>query len=303
MKVPENSKYPLVSLLIANYNNAKYITETLESAIHQTYPNIEIIIVDDASNDNSVEKINEFIDQHGNNRIILYENLHNYGCGRNKRKCIDASQGKFFAFLDPEDTIESGAVEQLMDVHLQNSSEYSIVYSTHYLCNEKLKVQSVSDWPGKIPEGQSHLSSTAGHISAFAVCNKYFYDQTAGIDPQYIVAEDMDLYLKMEELAPVLFVDKPIYYYRKHDNNLSWSYDKRYRNLYWRHKAEMAAYERRRKTKTIAANLTKVQLQNKKFAFYMQYAKLHRNNKQYLKSIMYNLKAFPYCYTLLKNQL
>lgn len=57
MRTSENSKYPLVSLLIANYNNAKYITETLESAIQQTYPNIEIIIVDDASNDNSVENV------------------------------------------------------------------------------------------------------------------------------------------------------------------------------------------------------------------------------------------------------
>jgi glycosyltransferase involved in cell wall biosynthesis len=299
MIVQENSKYPLVSLLIANYNNARYITETLESAIHQTYPNIEIIIVDDASNDNSIEKINEVINLYGKNkRIILYKNFYNYGCGRNKRKCIDASQGKFFAFLDPEDTIEHSAVEQLMNVHLQNSLKYSIVYSTHYLCNEKLEVQSISDWPGKIPQGQSHLNSTAGHISAFAVCNKYFYDRTAGIDPQYIVAEDMDLYLKMEEVAPVLYVDKPIYYYRNHGNNLSWSYDKRYRNLYWRHKAEMVAYQRRKKTKTIAANLTKIQLHHKKFAFYMQYAKLHRNQKQYVKSITYNLKALLFTYTI-----
>jgi len=300
MKVKE--RYPLVSLLIANYNNGEFIIDTLNSAIGQTYPNIEIIIVDDASTDNSINIIRKFKEEHSEFKIDIYQNFFTYGCGRNKRKCVDIVRGSYFAFLDPEDTIESIAVEVLMRAHLENIGKYSIVYSTHYLCDEKLNILSISDWPGEIPNSQSHLTSNEGHISAFAVCSKYFYDKTSGINPEYIVAEDMDLYLKMEEVAPVLFINKPIYYYRKHDNNLSWSYDKRYQNLYWRHKAELAAYHRRKKNKTIAVNLKKSQYKRRKFLFYMQYAKMYRNRKIYIKSIKYNFKALLYvCYYFKKN--
>ena len=51
------STYPLVSILIANYNNGQYISETLDSAIVQTYPYTEIVIVDDGSSDDSLQVI------------------------------------------------------------------------------------------------------------------------------------------------------------------------------------------------------------------------------------------------------
>jgi len=289
---------PLVSLLVANYNNGKFIAETLQSAVNQTYRQLEIIVVDDASDDNSVEIIEDFIHNHPDTKIELYKNFSNYGCGRNKRKCIDIARGEYFAFLDPEDTITPNAVEELMEIHLRNQGKYSIVYSTHYLCNEKLEPQSLSTWVGKIPEGQSHLTSSGGHISAFALCSKAFYDRTLGINPAYVVAEDHDLYYKMEEMAPVFFLDKPLYYYRKHDNNLSWDYNKRYRNLYWRYQADLSAYKRRKRNATQAKNLTIHQMNKRRFDFYMQYAKYYRMQRKYTKSLVYNLKAVPFSYTL-----
>jgi len=294
------SDFPLVSLLVANFDNGKYISQTLQSAVNQTYNNIEIIIIDDASSDNSVEIINDFILKNKNFNIKLIENKINSGsCGKIKRQCIDASGGDFFAFLDPEDTITPDAVEILMKIHLQNPDIYSVVYSTHYLCNENLEPQGISTWAGKIPDGQSHLTSTGGHISAFAMNNRYFYNKTVGINPAYIVAEDMDLYMKMEEVAPVLFLDKPLYFYRKHDNNMSWDYEKRYQNLFWRHTAEKAAYTRRKKTNTSAKNLTVRQLHKRNFAYFMQMAKSERKQKHFFKSILYNVKALPNIYTIL----
>jgi glycosyltransferase involved in cell wall biosynthesis len=289
---------PLVSLLIANFNNGKYIEETLHSAVNQSYPNIEIVIIDDASADNSLEIIDNFINKNPQANIKLSKNeVNSGGCGCIKRQCIALSSGEYFAFLDPEDTIELTAVEQLMAVHLQNQNN-SIVYCTHWLCNEKLEPQSITTWAGKIPEGQSHLTSTGGHISAFAINKRSDYDKTDGINPKYIVAEDMDLYLKMEEIAPVFYVDKPLYYYRKHDNNSSWSYEKRYINLFWRHAAETAAYNRRKNTKTAAKNLKLSELHKKNFAYFMQMAKFNRIQKKYFKAIGYNLRAMKYFYTL-----
>ena len=289
---------PLVSLLVANYNNSEFIVETLDSALAQTYPNIEIVIVDDASKDNSVQIIRKYMQKHSDANIQLFLNYANYGCGRNKRKCIDASKGEYFAFLDPEDTIAPTAVEDLMNIHLAEKNKYSIVYSTNYLCNSKLEVESISTWTGEIPAGQSNLTTTGGHIFHLALFNKFFYDQTEGMNPCFVVAEDIDSYYKMEEKAPVFFLNKPLYYYRKHDNNISWSYEKRYINLYWRHAAEMAAYKRRKNNKTFAQNLSRVQVHKKKLNFNMQYAKCLRMQKEYLQSVWHNIKALPYFYTL-----
>ena len=97
--------YPLVSLLIANYNNGRFISETLDSAVAQTYPYIEIVIVDDGSSDDSVQAIERFMATHPGFRIRLFKNTDNKGCGRIKRQCIELSEGDYFCFLDPEDTI------------------------------------------------------------------------------------------------------------------------------------------------------------------------------------------------------
>ncbi|MDR1652118.1 MAG: glycosyltransferase family 2 protein [Prevotellaceae bacterium] len=291
-----NNSQPLISLLVANFNNGKYIAETLQSAVNQTYKNIEIVVIDDASTDNSREIIRSFIAKNPAACIRFFENESNSGgCGGIKNQCIAFSHGDYFAFLDPEDTIEPNSVDVLYAEHVRNG-QLGIVYCSHWLCNEQLEPQSISTWVGAIPQGQSHLTSTGGHISAFALCKRADYNKTGGINPTYEVAEDMDLYLKMEEVAPVLFVDQPMYYYRKHDHNASWDYQKRYRNLFWRHKAETAAYIRRKTGKTRAENLTRNQLNRKNFSFMMQMAKFERNNKNYWKSLVYNIKALPYLY-------
>ncbi|MDR2824282.1 MAG: glycosyltransferase family 2 protein, partial [Prevotellaceae bacterium] len=235
-----NNSPPLISLLVANFNNGKYIEETLQSAVKQTYKNIEIVVIDDASIDNSVEVIGRFVEKNPFANIKFYKNdINSGGCGGIKRQCIAFSKGEYFAFLDPEDTIEPNAVETLYAEHAKNQ-HFSIVYCTHWLCNERLEPQSISTWVGQIPENQSHLTSTGGHISAFALCKRTDYDKTNGINPDYYVAEDQDLYLKMEEVEPPLFINKPMYYYRKHDHNISWNDVKRHNNMRWYLAAENA---------------------------------------------------------------
>ena len=253
------SVYPLVSILVANHNNSQYIEKALDSVMAQSYPNIEVIVVDDASTDDSVAVIEAYIKAHLNGNITLYQNFFNSGCGRVKRKCVDIARGEYFAFLDPDDAIAPDAIEKLLTIH-EKSPMYSIVYSTQFLCDENLQIQSKAFWPGEIPLGQSNLTSKKGHVSAFALCKKSCYDQTAGINPEYVVAEDQDLYFKMEEIAPVFFLNEPLYYYRKHENNMSYSEGKEVRNKYWLMQCIEAAYHRRNKSFSKVPNVTKKDL-------------------------------------------
>ncbi len=292
------TEFPLVSILVANFNNGQFIIETLDSAVGQTYPNIEIVIIDDGSTDGSVSVVEEYMVSHGDVRIKFFKNDDNKGCGRIKRQCVECSEGAFFTFLDPEDTIVPVAIETLMDVHLCHP-EYGIVYCTHYLCNEALEPQGISTYPGEIPQGQSHLTSEGGHISALAICRRQVYDKTLGIDASYQVSEDQDLYLKMEEQAPVCFIDLPLYYYRKHDHNSSWNENKAFNNYYWKYYCIKAAYRRRKKLGAAIDNLSRRDMDKMSLSFYVRLGKEQWRRGHRFSSFVAFLKASPYVYTLL----
>ena len=286
---------PLVSILIANLNNGQYIRQTLESAIAQTHRELEIVVVDDGSTDNSVAVIQSFISEHPEVDISFHRNDHPAGCGRIKRQLIELSHGDYFIFLDPEDTFTPDAVATLLAEH--ERSTYSIVYGTHYLCDEQLQPTGISDYPGAIPEGQSHLTSTAGHISAPALCRRSCYNRTEGINPKFYVAEDQDLYLKMEEVAPVLYVDHPLYYYRHHDHNTSWNNTQTFTNYYWRYHCIKDAYKRRRRNKTSIPNLTCREMDNLRFSYHIRLGKHYlTNERRPLAALVSYTKAFPFLY-------
>ena len=287
--------YPLVSILVANFNNGRYIAQMLESAAGQTYPNIEIVIVDDGSTDHSLLVIENFMAAHPEQRIRLFKNNDNKGCGRIKSQCVESSKGGSFCFVDPDDAIVPDAVSALMDVFMRHP-EFGLVYSTHFLCNEKLEPFSVSTYSGPIPQGQSHLTSQRGHISHLVLCNRSVYNKTLGINPTYLVAEDQDLYIKMEEMAPVYYVGKPLYYYRKHDSNSSWDEAKAFTNFYWKYTCEKAAYKRRRKCDYKIDNISTYEMDKKTFSFYLRLGKERWKKGDYGSACIAFLKLIPFSY-------
>lgn len=268
---------PLVSILVTNYNNSCFINESLDSAIRQTYHNTEIVFVDDQSTDDSVEVVEEYIKHHPEKPIILFVSPENKGCPASKRKCVDLCHGDYFVFLDSDDVAADDAIEKLMEVMMSRDKEYSIVYSDMYECDENLTPVSRSYCSGPIPDGQSNLNSKGGHVTFLTLCSKKCYDQTSGINVNAGLAEDQDFYFKMEEVAPVRYVDLPLYYYRKHDHNISYNASSTVRNKYWLMKAKTEAYYRRKRGRLKVPNLTKREL----FAIRLDY---HITNASYCRT-------------------
>lgn len=91
---------PLFSVLIANYNNGKYLVESIESVRQQTYANWEIILVDDASTDNSPELYKEL---EKDKRIHIYLNEQNMGYGYTKCRCAELATGGGISVIKDSD--------------------------------------------------------------------------------------------------------------------------------------------------------------------------------------------------------
>lgn len=104
---------PLISIALCTYNGAKYLNEQLTSIVNQTYPNIEIVIVDDGSVDDTIAIIQTFKKSYDN--IKLYQNIQNLGFNKNFEKAINLTTGDYIAISDQDDIWELNKLELLLD--------------------------------------------------------------------------------------------------------------------------------------------------------------------------------------------
>jgi glycosyltransferase involved in cell wall biosynthesis len=112
VEVPDNHNNPLVSVVLCTYNGGKYIAEQLLSIVKQTYNNIELIIVDDASTDQTGEIISNF--QQTDSRIKLFINDTNIGYNKNFEKAIGLASADYIAISDQDDIWEENKIEIMM---------------------------------------------------------------------------------------------------------------------------------------------------------------------------------------------
>lgn len=209
-------KEPLFSILIANYNNGKYIKETIDSVYAQDYTNWEIIIVDDASTDNSKEIYSLYNNEP---HIKIFYNATNKGVTYTKWRCIENANGDLCGFLDPDDVILPGTLSLMVKAHA--SDEYiSIVSSRYYVCDENMNILHESGYL-KIPNGKSYLTNMQYAPWPFISFKKEKYNLTKGLNKNNRIGDDQELCLLLEEVGKWYVLDDITYKYRVRNNGLS----------------------------------------------------------------------------------
>jgi glycosyltransferase involved in cell wall biosynthesis len=200
---------PLFSVLIANYNNGKYLEGAIKSILDQTYKNWEIIVVDDGSTDNSKELYKLYT---YNKKIKIFYNEKNEGIGYSKRKCVEHAEGELCGFLDPDDILLPKALELMTKIFLKNS-DTSLIFSRMYLCDNDLNILSKSRIL-KIPNNQTYFTTVDYNPEHFVAFSKRKYDLTEGISSKYLACVDLDLYFKLEEVGKFYILNEFTYKYR-----------------------------------------------------------------------------------------
>lgn len=119
-----------VSVIIPLYNTEKYIAETIQSVINQSFTNWELIIIDDGSTDSSPSKVKSFL----NDNRIKYHHQSNSGVSAARNNGIKLSEAKYIAFLDADDTWKKTNLEE--KVNLLKDETIDFVFSSMELINE-----------------------------------------------------------------------------------------------------------------------------------------------------------------------
>lgn len=113
----------LVSVITPVYNAGEVVGQTLESVFSQTYKNIEIILVDDCSSDNSEEVIKNYCGEHS--EIVYFRQPTNYGAGVARNKALELARGQYVAFLDADDIWYPSKIEKQLSLLNKKNGSFS----------------------------------------------------------------------------------------------------------------------------------------------------------------------------------
>ena len=225
------------SIVMANYNNNQYIQQAIQSVISQTYSNWELIIVDDASTDNSIEKITLFLDD---KRIKLIRLKKNKGVGHAKRIGCKNAVNDILGILDSDDKLDNNALEVVAKCYEVNP-DIGFVYTNMWSCDSELKNCTISRDNREIPEKKSIFNPIILHFHTF---RRTDYLKTLGYDSNLRSSVDKDIIYKLEEITSFKFINEPVYYYRHHEKGISQK-NNQFKARINHYKAKCKTYRRR----------------------------------------------------------
>lgn len=216
---------PLVSVIVVSYNHSKFIRENLDSIKSQTYPNIELIIADDASPDNSVEVFEAWLSE---NNYPAKKNFHkqNTGLATTLNECLEMVSGKYVKLIAADDYLHPESIEKCVKKLEELDEEYGMVFTDTYTIDNNSKIQkdfaNFSEIGNVSPEQFSKdLISKGNRIAALTVLMKFeALKKTGKYDTKFII-EDYYRWLKINELYKIAYIDEKLTYYRLHDSNIS----------------------------------------------------------------------------------
>lgn len=183
-------KQPFVSVVMTAYNEGKYIEDSVQSILNQSFRNFELVIVDDGSTDDTLEKLELLGKQ--DERIIVIPQEHS-GRSRALNKGISCFKGKYMAIMDSGDIAHSDRLVKEVEF-LEQNSDVSVVGTWAYWINENRKI--VGEWKPPLVIDRRNVYRAGGTVHSSMMCRGGVFEKIGGYDPRYTSAVDNDLYIR-----------------------------------------------------------------------------------------------------------
>ncbi len=198
----------MVSVIIPTFNRANLLLRAIRSVLSQTYKDFELIVIDDASEDNTREVVNGFSD-----RRIKYIRLNERaGSAASRNIGIKTSRGKFLTFLDSDDEWHSKKLEYQVNDIKDQSDKIGIVY-TKTIRKYKNREYYIPSCKVKHREGYLYRNLILGQYivpTPSALVKKVCFDKCGYFDEKLQVLEEWDLWIRMSRFFKFKFINKPM---------------------------------------------------------------------------------------------
>lgn len=240
-----------VSVCIPTYNNELTIKDTINSIIAQSYTNLEIIISDDASVDNTVQIIKEFKDK----RIKLFINKTNFGMPENWNQSIKYAKGKYIKLICADDILMPNAIREEIKAFSNNPKAELVVSNTNLIDENNQIIGHYHRWPKQGLNNGKILARLSLLINNFfgAPCNALFKQKTAiksGLfNCKFKLIPDFEMWTKLAIQGDVVIINKYLnsFKIRKNSNtdkfisnkDFRFRYNKEHKNLIEKYSNEL----------------------------------------------------------------
>ena len=206
----EELEKPMVSIIIPTYNYGRYLHDSIRSALGQTYSNIEVIIIDDGSTDNTNDIVKPY--------PVRYFFQNNQGVSTAMNNGINLSNGKYFICLGADDKLAPEYVRKTMN-QMMTKSNVGIVCTGSRVWNEETKIENL--WiPHKISNKYAIFAGWVGVLGTVLTRREAFDSLHYGFDPSLPVYEDLDMCFRLFLKGwKIKVVSEPLHWYRLHQNS------------------------------------------------------------------------------------
>ena len=217
---------PLLSVIVANYNNAHYLKDCLDSILKQTFNDFEIIVYDDCSSDNSAEII-EGYEKKNPGVVKGYFSFENKGVAMTRHESILFARGEYITTLDSDDYYyDYNKLELEMRMVFQYKKEKGkdiLAFSNIVLIREDDSLIGFWGNPESIKEGMifNEIISRSCFIPRDFIVKKEAYHNVGGYDSRFPIYEDWDLKIRLAKLYEFYYTGVNGTAYRQHEQGLS----------------------------------------------------------------------------------
>jgi glycosyltransferase involved in cell wall biosynthesis len=220
LKLTSQIRIPAVSILVATHNNAPYLREALDTLLGQTFPDFELIVVDDGSTDETQQILSSYRDA----RLVLLRNERRHGVAAARNRTIAVSRAPLLAVADADDRYDLRRLEKqvrFFDKH----PEVDIAVSDFYLMTGGGKVFGRVRVPRTDALIKLHFTWQNELSHPTALCRRAVVLRSGGYDESFSSAVDTDWFARMSEYAVFGVITDPLHYNRKHPTSTSANHD------------------------------------------------------------------------------
>lgn len=206
-----------ISIIIATYNGYKYINQAIDSVLSQTYSDIEIIVVDDGSDDIKLKKV---LSPYILNNLIKYIYIENSEPGAARNSGVKISSGEYLAFLDDDDYWVKDKLEKQFNL-INNTLDFIVCYTDSFIIDPfgNIKSETRKSVCGTLFEGfifKKLIFNNFITLSSCLIKKKVFIKSGMFVDSKsdLYMMEDYDLWLRLSQVGKFCYVNEPLVYYR-----------------------------------------------------------------------------------------
>ena len=206
---------PKVSVIIPNYNYGKYVSFAIDSVLNQTYPNIEVIVVDDGSKDNS----KEILEGYGDKIKTIFQQ--NAGVSEARNNGVRESSGEFIAFLDADDIWMPEKIDKQMSRFAEDKALGLVNCGVEEILQtgEHLRFQTDGS-EGWVAEKFLLFQTPTFAIASAGLIPRDIFKEVGGFDKELSTSADWDFGYRVASRYRIGIVHEPLVKYRIHGSNM-----------------------------------------------------------------------------------